>query len=255
MPHARTIEPHAHTTPQIVYLWISGVFVTSLLMANVLGVKMFQLDTGITGILPDGKPLRIIHTVGMLPFPLTFLLTDLLNEFYGRRATRRVTYIAFTMALLAFGMISAGRALPIHEGIAGTATPEAFESIFGASARMYLASICAFLAGSLLDIAVFAMIHRFTGERLIWLRATGSTIISQVFDSFVVTFLFFWAFPRLLGNDSEAFGTMLEIALTGYILKFVIAVAITPLIYAGRWFLMNRLGMRPAVVGSAAERA
>jgi len=250
-------EPHAPTTPQVVYLWISGVFVTSLLMANVLGVKLFSIDTGIRGLLEGDATLRIEHTVGMLPFPITFLLTDLLNEFYGKRAARRVTYIAFAMAALAFGMISAGRSLPILEGIPGTATEAAFEQVFGASSVMYIASICAFLIGSLLDILVFGLFHRMTGERLVWLRATGSTVVSQVFDSFIVTFLYFWVFPILLRTEAgpAEVGFVLRTALTGYILKFVIAVAVTPLIYLGRWFLMNVLKMRPAVVGSAAERA
>ncbi len=250
-------EPHAHTTPQIVYLWVSAIFVTSLLMANVLGVKLFSIDTGIRGILPNGKPLRIIHTVGMVPFPLTFLLTDLLNEFYGRRATRRVAYIAFSMAVLAFIMISIGRAMPILEGTPGTATQQAFESIFGASSLMYVASVCAFLVGSVLDISLFGVFHHFTGERFIWFRATGSTIVSQIFDSFIVTFLFFTAFPAILrtGNPPQSLGFVLEFAATGYVLKFVIAVLVTPLIYLGRWFMMHVLGMRPAVVGSVAERA
>jgi len=257
-PHAPSRhghEPHAHTTPQIVYLWISAIFVTSLLMANVLGVKLFQIDTGITGILPDGKPVRIIHTVGMIPFPLTFVLTDLLNEFYGRRATRRVTYIAFTMAVLAFLMISVGRAMPILEGTPGTATNETFEAIFGASSLMYIASVCAFLVGSLLDISLFAIFHHFTGERMIWFRATGSTVVSQVFDSFVVTFLFFAAFPAILhtGNPPQSLRWVIEFAATGYVLKFVIAILVTPVIYLGRWWMMHGLGMRPAVVGSRAE--
>jgi len=250
-------EPHAHTTPQIVYLWVSAIFVTSLLMANVLGVKLFSIDTGIRGMLPHGQTLKISHTVGMIPFPLTFLLTDLLNEFYGKRATRRVTYVAFAMAVLAFIMISVGRMLPIREGIPGTATQGAFESIFGASSMMYIASVCAFLVGSLLDIIVSGVFHRLTGEKMVWLRATGSTIISQVFDSFVVTFLFFWAFPILLKTQAGPahFKDVLEIAATGYVLKFAIAIVVTPFIYAGRWFLMRALGMRPAVIGSVAERA
>lgn len=249
-------EPHAYTTPQIVYLWISGVFVTSLLMANVLGVKLFQFDTGVRLFGGDGS-LKISHTVGMIPFPLTFLLTDLLNEFYGKRATRRVAYIAFAMAALAFCMITAGRAMPILEGVPGTATREAFETIFGASALMYVASICAFLIGSLLDIFVFGILHRLTRERFIWLRATGSTIVSQIFDSFVVTFLFFWLFPVVLRTEAgpASMTQVLELAATGYVLKFFIAIAVTPLIYLGRWFLIRKLGMRPAVIGSAAERA
>jgi uncharacterized integral membrane protein (TIGR00697 family) len=144
----------------------------------------------------------------------------------------------------------AGRALPILEGTPGTATHEAFETIFGASSVMYIASICAFLVGSVLDIFVFGVFRRLTGGRFVWIRATGSTIVSQVFDAFVVTLLFFTVFPAILrtGNPPKDLVWVLEFAATGYMLKFFIAIAVTPAIYAGRWFLMRGLGMRPAAI-------
>jgi uncharacterized integral membrane protein (TIGR00697 family) len=224
-----------------VYLWLAAVNVTALLLANVIGVKLFvfrDVNLGFGGF-------NIEHTMGMLPFPITFLLTDLLNEYYGRRATRRVTYIAFAMAALAWAILWISRQFPTLEGIPGTATEEAYELIFGASSLMYLASIAAFLVGSLLDISIFGLFKRITGGRFVWLRATGSTVISQLFDSLIVTFLFFYIFPRVMGQESATFEFTLKTAFTGYILKFFIAVVLTPFIYGGRALLRDVVGLQP----------
>lgn len=224
------------------YLWLTGVFVTSLVLANVIGVKLFRFELTLTA----DWTVPISHTAGMLPFPITFLLTDLLNEYYGKKAARRVTWIAFAMAAFAFVLVWAARALPTLEGIPGTADARSFETVFGSSSVMYIASILAFLVGSMLDIGIFGMFKRLTGQKFVWLRTTGSTVISQVFDSFVVTWLFFQGLPLLLGQQTAGFDFVLKTAATGYVLKFFIAVALTPGIYLGRWAIRRWFGMTPA---------
>lgn len=236
-------EPFAPDIRTRLYLWMSAIFITCLLLANILGVKLFSFELPLAGW--GGGKLTVEHTVGMLPFPITFLLTDLLNEYYGKRAARRVTYVAFAMGALAFVLIYLGRMLPILEGIPGTADQRSFENIFGASALMYIASIIAFLAGSLLDIWLFGILKKLTRGRLVWLRATGSTVISQLFDSFVITFTFFIVLQKLTGGQTADVDFVLRTALTGYILKFVIAVLLTPAIYLGRWFIRAQFGLRP----------
>lgn len=230
-------QPDARTR---LYVWLAALYVTCLVMANVLGVKLFEFSLAL-----GDWSVPISHTIGMLPFPITFILTDLLNEYYGRAATRGVTYIAFVMAALAAGLTWLARKFPILEGIAGTATQESFENIFGASALMQVASIVAFLCGSLLDIWVFGLFKRMTGGRYVWLRATGSTIVSQVLDSFVVTFMFFVVLQVATGGEPADLGFVLRTAATGYVLKFVIAVLLTPAIYLGRWLIRTRVGLTP----------
>jgi hypothetical protein len=228
-------------TPAIrLYLWLSGVFVTCLLLANILGVKLFSFPVHAFGV-----SFKVEHTVGMLTFPITFLLTDLLNEYYGTRAARRVAYVGFVMGMLAFVLIWMARQFPILAGIPGTATHEAFENIFGSASLMYLASMAAFLLGSLLDIFLFRVFKTWTGGKLVWFRATGSTVVSQLFDSFLVTFLFFWLFPNILGREAAAFTFVMTTALTGYVLKFVISVVLTPGIYLGRWMIREWVGLQP----------
>ncbi|MBY0311782.1 MAG: queuosine precursor transporter [Phycisphaerales bacterium] len=224
----------------LLYLWISGVFVTCLLLANILGVKLFRFELN-----AFGSQIPIEHTVGMLTFPVTFVLTDLLNEYYGKRAARRATYVAFAMGVLAFILIMVARKAPILTGIPGTATQESFENIFGAAALMYVASMVAFLLGSLLDIFLFGFFKRLTGGKMVWLRATGSTVVSQLFDSFVITFVFFVVLQRVTGGEPASFLFVVKTALTGYVLKFVISVVLTPVIYLGRWMIRRYVGLTP----------
>lgn len=249
-PSQLPVQPPTPFNPDIrtrLYIWLTAIFITCLLLANILGVKLFSFGPINLGIF---KPFNIEHTVGMLPFPITFLLTDLVNEYYGKRAARRMTYVAFTMAALAWLLIALARIFPHLEGIPGTATADAFNNIFGAAALMYIASIIAFLCGSLLDISLFGLFKRLTGNRYVWLRATGSTVISQVFDSFVVTFVFFQGLPLLMQTQPAGFDFVLKTAATGYILKFFLAILLTPFIYLGRWIIRTQFGLQPAPPGS-----
>lgn len=221
---------------QKVFLVLAALQVTSLIVANMIGVKLFSFEVA---------GLDVEHTAGMLPFPITFLLTDLLNEFYGKKAARMVAWIAFGMAIFAFVLVSVARLLPILEGIPGTADERSFETVFGGSALMNLCSIVAFLFGSLLDIVVFGFFKRITGGKMVWLRATGSTVVSQLFDSFVITFLYFQVAQALTGGEVASFDFVIRTALTGYVLKFVIAVLLTPAIYAGRGLLRRVVKLEP----------
>jgi uncharacterized integral membrane protein (TIGR00697 family) len=250
-PTARVpADPSALDIRAKVYLWLTAVFVTALLLANIVGVKVFAIPMR----LPLVGEFTVEHTIGMLPFPITFLLTDLLNEYYGKRGARRVAYIGFAMGGLTFLLIQLSRKFPTLEGIPGTATDAAYENIFGAATLMYVCSLAAFLLSSLLDIFLFGVFKRLTRGRMVWLRATGSTIISQLFDSILISYFFFWLAPILLrmidpGHPPPAdVAWVTRTALTGYILKFVIAVAVTPLIYFGRWFIRTRFGMQPVPV-------
>lgn len=230
------LPPDMLTPRQGIYIWLAAIFVTCLVLANIIGVKVFRFEF-------LGRDWT--HTMGMLPFPITFLLTDLINEYYGKRGARRVVYIAFAMAALAFILIAISRAVPIREDLPGTATREAFENIFGAAALMYVASLVAFLCGSLLDIVLFGFFKRLTKGKMVWLRATGSTVISQFFDSLVVSFVFFVFIPLILGNPATSPAGAFEIAAGGYELKLYLAILVTPFIYLGRWIIREWFGLRP----------
>ena len=225
-------EPHAFTHAQKMYLWLAMLFVASLLVADVVGIKLFRI--------PLPFPIfgfdAIEHTCGMLTFPITFLLTDLINEHYGARAARRITWIGFAAGAYVFLIINIAQAMPYLDAPYNV-SPDEFNAIFGSAKIMYVASLSAYLVGQMSDIAVFGFFKRLTGGRLIWLRATGSTVISQLIDSFVVSYLAFSLGRELFpdpANPAAPVSAIPAIALTGYTLKFTLAIAMTPLVYLGR---------------------
>lgn len=243
MHNSATIEPHALTRPQTLYLWLAMIFISSLLVADIVGVKLFEIPLPFPIFGYDA----IEHTCGMLTFPITFLLTDLVNDFYGPRAARRLTYLGFGAALYVFVVINIAQAMPYLDA-PWNVSPQEFNAIFGSAKIMYIASLCAYLVGQLSDISIFGAFKRLTGDRFIWLRATGSTVISQFIDSFIVSYLAFSLGRELFpdpANPAAPVSAIPAIAVTGYTLKFVLALAVTPLIYLGR-----RL-MRRYVLGHA----
>ena len=230
-------EPHALSTAQRIYLWLTATMVACLLIADITGVKLFQFTLwGLT----------VQHTCGMLTFPVTFLLTDLINEYYGRKAARRAIWIALAMGLLAFAVVNVALAMPRWD-VPFNISEGSFEAVFANSRVMYIASLGAFLVGSLCDIWIFGWLKRLTGGKYVWVRATGSTVVSQLIDSFVVTYLAFSLGRQLFPTDAAPMpmNEVLKTAVTGYVLKFVIALGLTPMVYLGRAIMTYHFGLRP----------
>jgi uncharacterized integral membrane protein (TIGR00697 family) len=157
----------------------------------------------------------------MLFFPLTFVLTDVINEFYGPIGARRITFVGLGMAGFTFLMINIVLGLPPSKiGLPS----DTVATVLGSSRRLYVGSLLAYLIGQLSDIAIFGVFRRRTGHRMIWLRATGSTLISQAIDTVVINFIF------LGGKESVA--SILLVIRNSYLLKILFAVGLTPVIYA-----------------------
>lgn len=200
------------------FIFLTAVFVAALVTGDFVGGKFFTF-------------LGRNFSAGIIPFPLTFVLTDVVNEFYGTHGARRLTYAGLAAALFVWLTINLALALPTSPD---SPIPDAvFRGAFGTSARLYVASLTAFVVGQLLDISVFQILRRLTGHRLLWLRATGSTVLSQAIDSITVSFVF------LVGTRSMSF--IVGNAANNYVGKLVMAVLLTPLIYLGhavfrRWF-------------------
>lgn len=222
-------------------MWLTGVFVTCLIIADITGSKFFTFnlfDLKLSFLGWDTYHF-VSHSCGMIAFPVTFLLTDLINEYYGRKGARRITVIGLVMAGLAFALIYAARKMPVASF--SPIPQDTFDAVFGMSNRLYIASLTAYLVGQYCDIQIFHFLKKLTRGRMVWLRATGSTVVSQVIDSFLVTVILFYN----LQPNPPTWPKMLEIAFTGYILKFFIAIGLTPVIYAGRWFLHKQFGLQP----------
>jgi queuosine precursor transporter len=220
--------------PTKLFLGMSAFFVANALIAESIGTKIFSLEK-LFGIAPANftlfgqTGLGFNLTCGVLLWPLEFVMTDIVNEYYGPRAVRRISYTAvaliayaFLMYFLAIGVPAADfwRPMNISNGIPDMQV--AFSGIFGQGMRIIIGSIVAFLVSQIVDVTVFHRIKRATGEKHIWLRATGSTLVSQLVDSYIVLFIAFWgvfSWQQIL-----AFGIM------NYMYKFTMAIILTPVI-------------------------
>ncbi len=214
---------------------LAGVFTTCLIVGDIIGGKLIELPMpGWTAVV----------TVGMIPFPVTFLLTDLLNEFYGKRAARLVTFVGFGCAVLSYVFIVIGGAIPIadftHAADWEGVTEASFANVFLGSQRMIIASLTAYLVAQLVDIFTFHALKRMTAGRMLWLRATGSTVVSQLVDTVTINFV---AWSGLL-----AFDQILNVILSSYVVKVLIAIGLTPLIYAGHAAIERLFGLTPVKV-------
>ena len=200
------------------YVWLTAFFVAALITGDFIGGKFWVLF---------GHNL----SAGIIPFPLTFVLTDVVNEFYGPSGARRLTFVGLGAAVFVWLVITLALNLPPSPQ---SPIPDpVFQAAFGTSARLYVASLSAYVVGQLLDISIFRFLRGMTGHRLLWLRATGSTVLSQAIDSFTVSFVF------LAGTKPLEFIT--SNAANNYVGKLIMAVLLTPLIYAIHAVFRRRL--------------
>lgn len=227
---------------QQLYLVLSAVFIVNALLAEIIGVKIFHVN-GLIG-LPETLPGDL--TAGVLIWPVVFVTTDILNEYFGPKGVLRVSLLTAGLILYAFGVIYATTRLQPAafwldvNKVDAAGQPfdidYAYQSIFRQGGNIIMGSIAAFIVSQVLDATVFRGLRRITGSRLLWLRATGSTLVSQLVDSFVVLFVAFYLF----GNWS--FEQVLTVANTNYWYKFAAAVLLTPVLYLAHALIDRYLG-------------
>lgn len=215
---------------QWLFVFLAGLFITNAVTAELISNKLIEIPLNINLFGTELGP--FVTIVGILPWPIVFLLTDLLNEFYGYKAVKRLSWI--TAILIAYCFIIVGLAIqiPAFEIEGSTLSDDySFNKVFGQAQMVIVGSICAFLASQLLDALLFKWIKSRTGARYIWLRSTGSTVVSQLIDSYIVLYIGF-VLP-----GSLSFSDFMTIAPTNYILKLIIAILLTPLIYLGHYLI------------------
>jgi uncharacterized integral membrane protein (TIGR00697 family) len=222
--------------PTKLFIGITAFFVANALIAECIGGKIFSLEK-VLGIAPANftlfgvKNLSFNLTCGVLLWPLEFVITDVVNEYFGPKAVRRISITAVSLICYAFLMFY----LAMHiapadfwvssKTAAGVPSMQlAFESIFGQGMWIILGSLIAFLVSQLIDVYVFHKIKKITGDKMVWLRATGSTVVSQLVDSFVVLVIAF-----KIGNG-WSWSTVLAVCVVNYMYKFIMAIVLTPLI-------------------------
>ncbi len=223
--------------PAKVFIFISAFFVANALIAECIGGKIFSLEKTF-GFDPSNftlfgqNGLAFNLTCGVLLWPLEFVITDVVNEYYGPRAVKRISYTAVALISYAFLMFYLAIKIPpadfwikSSEQSGVPDMPAAFNAIFGQGMWIIAGSLGAFLISQIIDVTVFHKIKKITGERKVWLRSTGSTIVSQLVDSFIVLFIAF-----KLGKG-WSWQLVLAICLVNYAYKFTMAIILTPLIY------------------------
>jgi uncharacterized integral membrane protein (TIGR00697 family) len=211
----------AQARRSLVFLVLSGVFVTNAILGEVTGGKLFSVGP-------------FTASIGVLPWPVVFLTTDLINEYFGREGVKRLTFI--TIALIVYAFVVLFAAIQVPAASFSPVTDEQFAAVFGQSLWIIVGSVTAFAASQLVDVVVFWIVRHKTGGKMLWLRATGSTSISQLIDSFVIIGIAFW----LPGKIQT--GEFLTVAASNYSYKFLIAVGMTPVIYMGHSMIERFLG-------------
>lgn len=241
-------------------LILGGFFICNALIAEFIGVKIFSLEDTL-GIAPFnwrlfGQSGALNFTAGVLVWPIVFILTDIINEYFGPRGVRFLSWLtvglisyAFLFAYIAIGLDPAGWWVGIAADHGVPDLQLAYGYVFGQGMWTIVGSIVAFLIGQLIDVAIFQRIRRRTGERMIWLRATGSTAVSQFVDSFVVFYIAF-----VLGPQHWPTSLFLAVGTVNYGYKLTAAVALIPLIYLGRRLIDGYLGTELAA-GMKAQAA
>ncbi|WPZ10289.1 queuosine precursor transporter [Roseivirga spongicola] len=237
------------------FIILSGIFITNALIAELIGGKIFSAEKSL-GFQPLDIPLfgdfllQFNLTAGVVLWPVVFITTDIINEYFGKKGVRRITFITVGLITYAFLVIYLAMKLaPADFWLSVNATNEqgeafdinyAFEKVLSQGLNIIFASLVAFVIGQLVDVSVFHRLRKMTGPKRIWLRATGSTLISQLIDSFVVLFVAFY----FLGPWSIT--QVLAVGLTNYTYKFLIAILLTPILYVAHYLIDNYLGKETA---------
>ena len=242
------------------FIFLAGFFITNAFIAEVIGVKIFSLEDTM-GIKPFAIPLfgnsfSFNLTAGVLLWPVVFIMTDIINEYYGERGVKFLSYLtvcllayAFFMYYFAIHLVPASwwNGSKVEQGVPNMQA--AYAQIFGQGIAIIVGSLVAFLIGQIVDVVIFHKIKQWSGEKYIWLRATGSTIVSQFIDSFVVLMIAFYWYPKYISEANGKawpFALVMSICIGNYIYKFIIAVVLTPVIYIVHYFIEIYLGKETA---------
>ncbi|MCK7592692.1 queuosine precursor transporter [Pseudomarimonas salicorniae] len=237
---------------QVLFVVLAGFFVANALLAEFVGVKIFALEDTL-GVDPlawnlFGQQGSLSFTAGVLLWPVVFVMTDIINEYYGPRGVRLLSWLTVGLIIYAFAFAFAAIALAPADWWRAAAREQgvpdyqlAFAAVFGQGLWTIAGSVTAFLVGQLIDVAVFQHIRRLTGERWVWLRATGSTMVSQLVDSFVVLYIAF-----VIGPQQWPIPLFLAVGTVNYGYKVLMALLMIPLIYAVRAGIRHYLGRETA---------
>ncbi len=223
-----------------IFIFLTGIFITNAIIAEILGTKIFDIS-----IFKDFS-----LSVGVLIWPVVFITTDIINEYFGKEGVKRISYFTILLISYVFIIIFLSTKLTPNTYWLNINQVDnngnlfdinyAYNTIFLQSIGIIVGSIFAFLVAQILDVYVFQNLKRFTGGKFIWLRATGSTLISQLIDSFVVLMIAFYFLAP--AGKSWSISQVINVGIDNYTFKFFVAIMITPLIYLAHYLIDKYLG-------------
>jgi len=210
------------------YLWASSLFIAALVVCNLIANKFVRIDLGFK---------EFVVSAGILPYPLTFLMTDVLSEIYGVRKTNQVVFVGFGVSIFILGVLWLGSIFPAVSF--SPISDETYNAVFQNAWRIVAASMVAYLGAQLVDVRLFHFWKRLTRGRHLWIRNNFSTMLSQGLDTFLVTSLLFVGRmePRQIG----------ELIADGWLIKILFAAADTTLVYPLVYYFRKRLDLAPGV--------
>lgn len=203
------------------FVILAGIFITNAVVAELIGGKLILIGS-------------FKLSIGILPWPIVFLTTDIINEYFGEKGVKRLSIL--TAILIAYAFVVLFGAIQVPAASFSPVSDSQFTAVFAQSQLIIVGSIIAFLVGQVVDVTIFWLLRKRTGKGFLWLRATGSTIVSQLIDSFIVLGIAFYLPGKITGSE------FVEVGFTNYTFKLGIAVALTPLIYLTHWVIDNYLG-------------
>ena len=226
MYSSKTVRTAQESTQAVLvpYLVLAALFTAALVVCNLLSNKFIEIDLGFK---------VFVVSAGILPYPLTFLMTDILSEFYGKKKTDYVVYTGFVVLLFVLLSIYLAGLFPAISG--SPMSDGAFGEVFSNSTRIILASMVAYLVAQLVDVRLFHFWKWVTKGKHLWVRNNGSTMISQLVDTVLVVGIIFY--------DREDPSTILQYILDGWLFKVVMAALDTPFMYAASWWFRKRFGL------------
>ncbi len=211
------------------FLLLSGIFLTALVLGNIIGTTKFVNVFG------------LIVPAGVLAYPFTFLATDLICELYGKKRAQTLVWIGFIMNFFMLGLMTLGHYLPDASGVSGAAST--FERVYEFMIANVIASMIAYLIAQTVDVHVFHFWKRLTKGKHLWLRNNASTTFSQLIDTIAILSILYLA--DNLGPDINSINKLIRLIFASYLFKFFFALFDTPLFYLGVYLLKEKVHEDP----------
>ena len=226
------------------YLILAGIFIASLVSCNLIFKKFFQIEIWV----PFYGNYKFIQSVGILAYPITFVVTDILSEIYGQKKANRVVTSGLIASLFILVVVTIADYIPLavdqNGELLSPISAEIFNDVFGLSSAAIFASMTAYLFAQYIDIRIFHFWKKLTNGKHLWLRNNASTIFSQFIDTFLVLFLLFYLNAIPIPPELAKNQYFTQLLVNGFLFKVFFAAFDTPIIYAVTFYLRKRFNLK-----------